>query len=138
MSEAMFAALRQEMVEVIAAHANLVSDHTGRPGIDPRVIQVMADVPRHEFVPLELRDVAYVNAPLPIGYGKTISQPFIVALMTDLLELSDEDKVLEVGTGLGYQTAILSKLAAQVYTVEIIEELVTDAEKRLNGQCRNR
>jgi protein-L-isoaspartate(D-aspartate) O-methyltransferase len=90
----------------------------------------MSTVPRHEFVPSELQEVAYENMPLPIGYGKTISQPFMVALMTDLLEISEDDNVLEVGTGLGYQAAILAELASKVFTIEIIEELATEAKKR--------
>jgi protein-L-isoaspartate(D-aspartate) O-methyltransferase len=94
----------------------------------------MAKVPRHEFVPTALRQLAYLNFPLPIGYTKTISQPFIVALMTDLLEIEPTDQVLEVGTGLGYQAAILAELAQRVYTIEIIEELAHEARRRL-GNC---
>jgi protein-L-isoaspartate(D-aspartate) O-methyltransferase len=98
----------------------------------------MAKVPRHEFVPVEVRAYAYVNSPLPIGCNKTISQPFIVALMTDLLDLQPGDRVLEIGTGLGYQAAILSALVQQVYSVEIIEELAQQAKKRLARQsCGN-
>jgi protein-L-isoaspartate(D-aspartate) O-methyltransferase len=89
-------------------------------------------------VPVELRGYAYVNSPLPIGCDKTISQPFIVALMTDLLELQPTDRVLEIGTGLGYQAAILSQLAQKVYSVEFIEELAAQAKKRLAAQgCKN-
>jgi protein-L-isoaspartate(D-aspartate) O-methyltransferase len=98
----------------------------------------MERVPRHEFVPVELRAYAYANTPLPIGFEKTISQPFIVALMTDLLALRPDDRVLEIGTGLGYQAAILSPLARTVYSVEIIEELAAQANKRLAAQgCAN-
>jgi hypothetical protein len=85
----------------------------------------MGKVPRHEFVPIELRPYAYANVPLPIGFDKTISQPFIVALMTDLLDISADDTVLEIGTGLGYQAAILAQLARKVYSIEVIEELAT-------------
>lgn len=133
-----FNTLRQAMVEQIAFHASLVSVETGKSGLDARVMAVMGAVPRHEFVPDELRAFAYMDNPLPIGYGKTISQPFMVALMTDLLELTPEDRVLEIGTGLGYQAAILSKLAKTVYTIEIIGELAQEAASRLSKQdCTN-
>jgi protein-L-isoaspartate(D-aspartate) O-methyltransferase len=85
---------------------------------DPRVLEAMRTVPRHSFVPLDQRGLAYVDSPLPIGNGQTISQPYIVALMTQLLELKGSEKVLEVGTGSGYQAAVLSQLAAEVYTIE--------------------
>ena len=88
-------------------------------------MDAIGSVPRHEFVPVELQPYAYANTPLPIGFDKTISQPFIVALMTDLLDLNATDAVLEIGTGLGYQAAILAELARKVYSVEIIEELAT-------------
>jgi protein-L-isoaspartate(D-aspartate) O-methyltransferase len=98
----------------------------------------MGNVPRHEFVPIELQPYAYANVPLPIGFDKTISQPFIVALMTDLLDISADDAVLEIGTGLGYQAAILAQLARKVYSIEIIEELGREAKQRLNRQgCTN-
>ncbi|HEX4571654.1 MAG TPA: protein-L-isoaspartate(D-aspartate) O-methyltransferase [Dongiaceae bacterium] len=128
-----FAALRAEMVDTIAVEARLVSPLIGRDRFDDRVMTTMATVPRHDFVPAELRELAYFNVPLPIGFGKTISQPFIVALMTELLELDEGDAVLEIGTGLGYQAAILSKLAGRVYTMEIIDELAQEARKRLHG-----
>lgn len=98
---------------------------------DRRVHEAMASVPRHLFVPSELAREAYQDRPLPIGFGQTISQPYIVALMTELLELTKEQKVLEVGTGSGYQAAVLSMLAKDVYTVEIIEQLGRSAEERL-------
>jgi protein-L-isoaspartate(D-aspartate) O-methyltransferase len=128
-----FRALRIEMVEVIAECARLTASRIGKDQFDKRVMRVLADVPRHEFVPTTLRQFAYLNVPLPIGYTKTISQPFIVALMTDLLEIEPTDQVLEVGTGLGYQAAILAELAQRVYTVEIIEELAQEAGRRLRG-----
>jgi len=103
----------------------------GKASLDRRVLGVMDKVPRHEFVRLELQPLAYADMPLPSGYGKTISQPFIVALMTDLLDLHPADRVLEIGTGLGYQTAILAELARHVYSVELIEELAVDARQRL-------
>ena len=133
-SESDFTELRRQMVEQITLHTSFVSDKIGKTTLDERIIAIIDDVPRHEFVPEELRRFAYVDAPLPIGHGKTISQPFIVALMTDLLEVQPEDFVLEVGTGLGYQAAILSRLSKKVYSVEIIEELAKEAERRLRNQ----
>jgi protein-L-isoaspartate(D-aspartate) O-methyltransferase len=130
-AESEFETMREEMVEVIAAYALLSSDQTQKEQFDTQVMEAIARVPRHDYVPNELQDVAYANIPLPIGHGKTISQPFIVALMTDLLDLQPDDRVLEIGTGLGYQAAILAELADQVYTVEIIEELGLGAAERL-------
>ena len=130
-AESEFETMREEMVEVIAAYALLSSDQTQKEQFDTRVMEAIARVPRHDYVPNELQDVAYANIPLPIGHGKTISQPFIVALMTDLLDLQEDDRVLEIGTGLGYQAAILAELVEQVYTVEIIEELGLEAAERL-------
>ncbi len=98
---------------------------------DRRVLEAMASVPRHLFVPAGQAREAYQDRPLPIGFGQTISQPYIVALMTELLELSKEQKVLEIGTGSGYQAAVLSLLAKDVYTIEIVEELGRSAEERL-------
>ena len=119
------------MTEQIARHARQVAADTGRAEISPKVLRTMEKVPRHEFVPAELRAFAYVDSPLPIGFDKTTSQPFIVALMTDVLDLQPDDKVLEVGTGLGYQAAVLAELAGQVYSIEIIEELAHSARRRL-------
>jgi len=98
---------------------------------DEAVLHVMETVPRHEFVPPKYRDQAYADHPLPIGYGQTISQPYIVALMTDLLDLKRDDKVLEIGTGSGYQAAVLSMLVDHVYSIEIIPELARSAKERL-------
>ena len=131
MKEDDFATWRQQMVVEIAVNAKLTGGETGRDAFSERVMGAIGELPRHEFVPLELQAYAYMNRPLPIGYGKTISQPFIVALMTDLLELGSGDVVLEVGTGLGYQAAILAKLVEKVYSVEIIDELEEEARKRL-------
>ncbi len=117
------AAERQRMVEEIGAMIASTAGSSGVSQLDPRVRAAMAEVPRHEFVPPEHRLAAYRNGPLPIGHGQTISQPFIVALMTELLQLQKADKVLEVGTGSGYQAAILSLLAREVYTIEIIPAL---------------
>jgi protein-L-isoaspartate(D-aspartate) O-methyltransferase len=133
-----FEELRRQMIAVIAAETVFLTGELGKASLDRRVLDVMERVPRHEFVPVELRAYAYANTPLPIGFEKTISQPFIVALMTDLLALRPDDRVLEIGTGLGYQAAILSPLARTVYSVEIIEELAAQANKRLAAQgCAN-
>ncbi len=105
----------------------------GKKDLDSRVMEVIAGIPRHEFVPANQRPHAYENRPLPIGYGQTISQPYIVALMTDLLGLESDGSVLEIGTGSGYQAAILSELAREVYTIEIIEALGKEAEDRLDS-----
>ena len=109
------AADRQRMVEQIDAMLASAGGTSGVARLSPRVHAAMTEVPRHEFVPPEYRSAAYSNSPLPIGHGQTISQPLIVALMTELLQLTKTDKVLEVGTGSGYQTAILSVLARVVY-----------------------
>src|SRR6516165_1121729 len=114
MSAKDFEILRQHMLVEISAGTFHVRDVIGKTALDERVMAAMAKVPRHEFVPVELQPYAYVNIPLPIGFEKTISQPFIVALMTDLLDISAEDTVLEIGTGLGYQAAILAQLARKV------------------------
>ena len=132
--EKQFATARQQMVQQIVLYVNFTGDHIGVPSLSERVVEAISSVPRHEFVPLELRGLAYTDQPLPIGYGKTISQPFIVALMTDLLDIHPEDRILEVGTGLGYQAAILASLARQVYSVEIIQELAEQADQKLVKQ----
>ena len=138
MSAKDFDILRQQMLVEISAGTFHVSNVLGKTALDERVLSAMGKVPRHEFVPLELQPYAYANIPLPIGFEKTISQPFIVALMTDLLDLSENDTVLEIGTGLGYQAAILAQLARQVYSIEIIEELAREAKQRLRRQsCSN-
>jgi protein-L-isoaspartate(D-aspartate) O-methyltransferase len=124
--------LRQHMLAEISGDAFHVRDSIGKPSLDERVMAAMSKVPRHEFVPIELQPFAYANIPLPIGFDKTISQPFIVALMTDLLDIRADDTVLEVGTGLGYQAAILAQLARKVYSTEIIEELGIQAKQRLH------
>ena len=134
MTEEHFAILRRHMVEVIAIHADLSSEQIGKDTIYPRVIAAMRKVPRHLFVPEPLALYAYHDMPLPIGFEKTISQPFIVAVMTDLLDPQPHEAVLEVGTGLGYQAAVLAQLARQVWTVEVVEELATEAEARLLAQ----
>ena len=131
MGEERFEDLRSQMMAEIAAEAALTAGHTGKASFGERVMRAIASVPRHEFVPVELQPYAYLNRPLPIGYEKTVSQPFIVALMTDLLEPESGDVVLEIGAGAGYQAAILAALAKRVYSVDIIEELAQGAERRL-------
>ncbi|MDX1642738.1 MAG: protein-L-isoaspartate(D-aspartate) O-methyltransferase [Thermoanaerobaculia bacterium] len=95
----------------------------GREALDPAVVEALGTVPRHRFVPEDQRRWAYDNRPLPIGHGQTISQPYIVALMTDLLDLEPDDRVLEIGTGSGYQAAILAEIVDEVYTIEVVEPL---------------
>jgi protein-L-isoaspartate(D-aspartate) O-methyltransferase len=133
-----FEILRRQMLAEISACVLQVSDRVGKAAFDEKVMTALGKVPRHEFVPIELQPYAYANIPLPIGFEKTISQPFIVGLMTDLLDLGANDAVLEIGTGLGYQAAILGQLARKVYTIEIIEELGREAKRRLRQQgCTN-
>jgi protein-L-isoaspartate(D-aspartate) O-methyltransferase len=127
-----FAPLRQSMIAEIVADAIYVSGRIGKAAFSARVIEAMDKVPRHVFVPIELQPYAYANSPLPIGFDKTISQPFIVALMTDLLDLQPNDTVLEIGTGLGYQAAIVAALARKVYSIEVVEELSVQAKQRLS------
>jgi len=122
---------RKRMVEEIAALTRETRFDTGRASLSERVMGAMAKVPRHEFVPALERHNAYANRPLPIGRGQTISQPFIVALMTDLMEVKPADRVLEIGTGSGYQAALLAELAGTVYTIEIVEPLAREAAERL-------
>jgi protein-L-isoaspartate(D-aspartate) O-methyltransferase len=122
------------VVEPVLAEArmHMVRDQIVARGItDPRVLEAMARVPRHEFVPAAQRGEAYEDWPLPIGYGQTISQPYIVAFMTAALEPEPGDRVLEIGTGSGYQAAVLSCLVAEVYTVEIVDPLARRAEADL-------
>ena len=123
--------MRQQMIAEVVADVVFLTPQIGKSALDSRVIDVMGRIPRHEFVPIELQAYSYINTPLPVGYGKTVSQPFIIALMTDLLEPQAGDTVLEVGAGVGYQAAILSKLVKQVYSIDIIEELALDTRRRL-------
>jgi protein-L-isoaspartate(D-aspartate) O-methyltransferase len=122
---------RAAMIRTIEAHAQSATDALGRDFIDPRVLAVMAAVPRHEFVSGWDENQAYDDRPLPIGHGQTISQPFIVALMTDMAAVGPEDVVLEVGTGSGYQAAVLAHLVREIHTIEIIPELAASAAERL-------
>lgn len=123
-------ALRQ-MLDTIRSEAQATASLTGRAVFTEAVMQAMAEVPREKFVPVEYKYAAFTDGPLRIGYGQTISQPYIVALMTDLLDLTPQSIVLEIGTGSGYQAAILSRLARQVYSIERIPELAASAHKRL-------
>lgn len=108
----------------------MVEDQIISRGIkNKKLIEAMREVPRHEFVPDNWKDYSYSDGPLPIGQGQTISQPYIVAIMTELLEVNEGDRILEIGTGSGYQAAILSKMGCEVYTVEIVEELTEKAKK---------
>jgi protein-L-isoaspartate(D-aspartate) O-methyltransferase len=126
-----YAAQRQRLVQTVQEHVRETSLHLGRGALDPRVMQALASVPRHEFVPARLRSRAYENRPLPIGHSQTISQPYIVAIMTDLIDLEPGDRVLEIGTGSGYQAAMLASLVDDVYSIEIIEPLGDAAGQRL-------
>ena len=132
----------QQMLRDIEMDVNYTRGMIGREALDSRVMEAMKVVPRHEFIPSGARHQAYYNGPLPIGHGQTISQPYIVALMTDLLEPTAEDVVLEVGTGSGYHAAVLSQVVRQVYTLEIIESLSQRAAETLrrlgyrNVECR--
>ena len=134
MNAKFFEEQRREMVAAIRVIAEHVAPQNGKTALDERVLRAMAKVPREEFVPIEVQSYAYLDRPIPIGFDKTISQPFMVAVMTDLLELKPDDVVLEIGTGLGYQSAVLAELASRVYSVEIIDELAQRAIRRLKQQ----
>jgi protein-L-isoaspartate(D-aspartate) O-methyltransferase len=131
MGEQHLAIFRRHMVEVIDVHFDLASAELGTDVIDDRLREALLKVPRHLFVPPQLAAVAYHDTPLPIGFDKTVSQPFIGALMLDLLEAEPGMTVLEVGTGFGYQAALLSELGAKVWSVEIVEEFAGEASMRL-------
>ena len=120
------------LLEQISADARLTANWTGRPVFDATVMSALESVPRHAFVPDQDQALAYANRPLSIGHGQTISQPYIVALMTVLLELEPGYRVLEVGTGCGYQTAILAELVDQIFTIEVVSELAAKAKEKLN------
>ena len=121
------------MIAEIQADAARTASYTGRPSIDPKVIAALRATPREDFVPERTRSLAYANHPLPIGHGQTISQPFIVAIMTDVLRVEPRDRVLEIGTGSGYQAAVLSHLAGSVHTIEIVPALAREARDRLES-----
>lgn len=126
---------RDHLIKLIKANVALSSDYLLADNLDERVLDAIRSVPRHEFIPKSHRKHAYKNRPLPIGFGQTISQPVVVAIMTDLLQLKQSDHVLEIGTGSGYQAAVLAKLVDEVYSIEIVEELYERSRhdlKRLN------
>jgi protein-L-isoaspartate(D-aspartate) O-methyltransferase len=130
-AEKHFTAAREDMVRTIQALAQTVPLPAGSDEIGPSVLDVMREVPRHELVPEDVRNAAYENRPLPIGHRQTISQPYIVALMTSLARPAKDHVVLEIGTGSGYQAAVLARLVAHVYSIEIVEPLAREAAKRL-------
>ena len=125
------AAIRQGMLDAIEDTTTRTASGTGVETIAPDVMAALDRVPRHEFVPPEVADLAYENRPLPIGHGQTISQPYIVALMTHLLGLAPHHRVLEIGTGSGYQAAVLAELVERVHTIEIVPPLARQATERL-------
>jgi protein-L-isoaspartate(D-aspartate) O-methyltransferase len=127
----MYTQQRLELVREIAGEAHYIQNYLGKGEFSEVLLAAMAEVPRHEFVPPNLRHQAYANHPLPIGQGQTISQPFIVAAMTELLGCGPGDKVLEIGTGSGYQAAVLAGIVGHVYTIEIVPELGESARDRL-------
>ena len=132
--EEQFAELRAAMLRQVERHAAMVAPALGRAALDAGVMAALSAVPRHHFVPVEMQPFAYFDTPLPIGFDKTISQPFIVALMTDLLQVQPQHRVLDVGTGLGYQAAVLSRLAGEGDSVDIIEPLAESARRRLREE----
>ncbi|MGZ8286674.1 MAG: protein-L-isoaspartate(D-aspartate) O-methyltransferase [Allosphingosinicella sp.] len=134
MGEQHLALLRRHMVEIVDLHFDLASEELGKAEVDSRLRQALLSVPRHLFVPHQLAVAAYQDTPLPIGFDKTISQPFIGALMLDLLDLSPGQRVLEVGTGLGWQSAVMTALGARVWSVEIVEEFAEGARLRLAAE----
>jgi protein-L-isoaspartate(D-aspartate) O-methyltransferase len=122
---------REQMIRLIEADVRYTSKYLKQSSLDTRVLDAMAKVPRHEFVPPQMVDIAYLNRPLPIGHGQTISQPYIVAIMTDLLDIEPGQRILEIGTGSGYQAAVLAEIGARVWSIEIIPELGKQAQVRL-------
>lgn len=133
MTEQHLAVLRRHMVEIVDMHFDLAADEIGKDEIDPQLRLALLTVPRHLFVPQALAIMAYQDGPLPIGFEKTISQPFIGALMLDLLRLGAGMRVLEVGTGLGYQAAVMAEMGAEVFSVEVVEEFAEAAQARFSA-----
>ena len=131
LTEQHLAIFRRHMVEIVDMHFDLAAEEIGRNAPSPGVRRALLDVPRHLFVTPQLMALAYQDTPLPIGFDKTVSQPFIAALMLDLLGLEPGQRVLEVGTGLGYQAALMTELGARVWSVEIVEEFAQAARLRL-------
>ena len=130
MTEQHLALFRRHMVEIIDMHFDLAGEEIGRDSPGPQLRRALMDVPRHLFVPQSLMLMSYQDTPLPIGFDKTISQPFIGALMLDLLDLEPETRVLEVGTGFGYQAAVMADMGAEVFSVEVVEEFAEGARTR--------
>jgi protein-L-isoaspartate(D-aspartate) O-methyltransferase len=133
MTEQHLAILRRHMVEIVDMHFDLAADEIGRDAPEPELRRALMDVPRHLFVPQALAAVAYQDTPLPIGFDKTISQPFIGALMLDLLGVAPGMRVLEVGTGYGYQSAVMAEMGAEVFSVEVVEEFAEAAQARFEA-----
>jgi protein-L-isoaspartate(D-aspartate) O-methyltransferase len=133
MTEKHLDVFRRHMVETIEVHYDLAEDEIGRCELEPRLREALLTVPRHLFVPAQLAALAYQDTPLPIGFDKTLSQPFIGALMIDLLEIEPGERVLEVGTGLGYQAALVASLGAHLWTVEVVEEFAAEARGRMRA-----
>ena len=132
MTEQHLAIYRRQMVEIIDMHFDLSSDEIGKDALNPELRRALMDVPRHLFVPQSLMLMAYQDTPLPIGFDKTISQPFIGALMIDLLGVERGTRVLEVGTGFGYQAAVMAEMGAEVFSVEVVEEFAEAAKARFD------
>lgn len=132
MTEQHLAIYRRHMVEIVDMHFDLSSDEIGKDALNPELRRALMDVPRHLFVPQSLMLMAYQDVPLPIGFDKTISQPFIGALMIDLLGVERGIRVLEVGTGFGYQAAVMAEMGAEVFSVEVVEEFAEAAKARFD------
>lgn len=133
MTEKHLATFRRHMVEMVDIHFDLASEETGRPQPSDGLRRALSEVPRHLFVPTPLMAAAYQDTPLPIGFDKTVSQPFIGALMIELLDLQPGHQALEVGTGLGFQAAVMSEMGAQVSSVEVVEEFAEAAMARFTA-----
>ena len=131
--ESTYSRLRRDMVAEVAAMSEELNPTPDMPGLSPPVLEALGRVPRHRFVPDIEREFAYQNRPLPIGHGQTISQPYIVAFMTELLKLKPGSHVLEIGTGCGYQTAVLAEMGAEIYSMEIVEPLASKAAQTLQS-----
>ena len=130
MTEQHLAILRRHMVEIVDMHFDLAGEEIGTSQLDPGLRRALLDVPRHLFVPQQLMVVAYQDTPLPIGFDKTVSQPFIGAVMLELLKVAPGARILEVGTGLGYQAAVMTEMGARVWSVEVVEEFSEAAGDR--------
>jgi protein-L-isoaspartate(D-aspartate) O-methyltransferase len=133
MTEKHLAILRRHMVEIVEMHFDLSSEEIGTDRLDDNIRRAMLEVPRHLFVPSTIAALAYQDGPLPIGFDKTISQPFISALMLQIAGIGPGVRVLEVGTGLGYQAAVMAEMGAEVFSVEVVEEFAEAAEARLRA-----